>query len=156
MSGLRDAWTAAPRSSGKFRAAASPKPGKRKRKPPPPFSIRFTEEERARLDQDAGTLSLAAYIRLKLFDGIDPPPTKRKPTRRRYAPSAELAVVAQMLAGLGESQLALNLRQIARAAIAGSLPVIPELEQELHETCAAVQAMRRDLIEALGIKDQEN
>lgn len=33
----------------------------------PPFSIRFTFEERARLDQERGNKSLAAYIRHRLF-----------------------------------------------------------------------------------------
>ncbi len=33
----------------------------------PPFSIRFTFEERARLDQERGHKSLAAYIRHRLF-----------------------------------------------------------------------------------------
>lgn len=49
-------------------AAARPSEGKGK-KAPAPFSIRFTDEERAWLEKDAGTLSLAAYIRLKLFAG---------------------------------------------------------------------------------------
>ena len=35
-------------------------PSKPKRKASPPFSIRFTDEERARLERDAGALSLAA------------------------------------------------------------------------------------------------
>ena len=34
---------------------------------PPPFSIRFTFEERARLDAERGRHSLAAHIRERLF-----------------------------------------------------------------------------------------
>ncbi len=125
------------------------------KKPPPPFSIRFTEEERTRLDRDAGTLSLAAYIRLRLFTGDEPPPTKRKPTRRvKPKPSAELAVLGYMLGGLGQSRLASNLNQIAKAANMGALPVSTDLEQELFAACAAVQSMRQDLIAALGVKAQ--
>ena len=135
-----------------FDAAAFP--SKPKRKAPPPFSIRFSVEERARLERDAGTLSLAAYMRLKLFAGDEPPPTKRKPTRKKYAPSAELAVIGHMLGGLGQSRLASNLNQLARAANTGSLPVTPELEQELFEACAAIQHMREALISALGVKAQ--
>ena len=131
---------------------AAAKPSKPKRKAPPPFSIRFTDEERARLERDAGALSLAAYMRLKLFAGDEPPPTKRKPTRKQYVPSAELAVLGQMLGGLGQSRLASNLNQIAKAANIGALPVSPELEAELLEACAAIQDMRRSPIQALGVK----
>ena len=52
--------------SGQFHKAAIQPTAKKKRSIPPPFSIRFSEEERARLDRAAGTLSLAAYMRLKL------------------------------------------------------------------------------------------
>ena len=61
----------------------------RKRKPPPPFSIRFTEEERKRLDRDAGVLSLAAYMRLKLFCESDKPTSKRYRTRKPQQPSKQ-------------------------------------------------------------------
>ena len=137
-------------------SAVTAQPSRLKRKKhPPPFSIRFTDEERARLNRDAGALSLAAYIRLKLFAGDEPPPTKRKLTRKvKPKPSAELAVLGHMLGGLGQSRLASNLNQIAKAANMGALPVSPDLEQELFAACAAVQSMRQDLIAALGIKAQ--
>ena len=140
--------------SGQFQHAAAQAVARKKPKTPPPFSIRFTDDERARLGRDAGALSLAAYIRLTLFAGDDSPPTKRKPTRKRHSPSAELAVLGHMLGGLGKSRMASNLNQIAKAANVGALPVTPELEKELSEACAAVQAMRRDLITALGSKPQ--
>ena len=136
-------------------AAAAHRPKPERKKHPPPFSIRFTDEERARLDQDAGVLSLAAYIRLKLFAGDEPPPTERKLTRKvKPKPSAELAVLGHMLGGLGQSRLSSNLNQIAKAANMGALPVSPELEQELFEACTAIQTMRQNLIAALGIKAQ--
>jgi len=138
-----------------FSGAAAHRPKPERKKHPPPFSIRFTDEERARLNRDAGTLSLAAYIRLKLFAGDEPPPTKRKPTRKvRPKPSAELAVLGHMLGGLGQSRLASNLNQIAKAANMGALPVSPDLEQELFAACAAVQSMRQDLTAALGVRVQ--
>lgn len=130
------------------------RPSKPKRKAPPPFSIRFTEEERAWLERDAGALSIAAYMRLRLFAGDDPPPTKRKPTRKQYVPSAELAILGEMLGGLGQSRLASNVNQLAKAANMGALPVTPEVEQELLEACAAIQDMREKLISALGVKAQ--
>lgn len=136
-----------------FNKAALGGPKSRK-KSPPPFSIRFTDEERERLNRDAGVLSLAAYIRLKLFSGEEAPPTNRKPTRRKYTPSAELAVIGNMLGGLGKSRLASNVNQLAKAANMGALPVTPELEKELFEACASIQEMREVLIKALGVKAQ--
>jgi len=137
-------------------AKAAESAGKADKKPFPPFSIRFTEDERAYLDRAAGTLSLAAYIRLKLFsEAENPPPKRRKLTRKQHSPSAELAVLGHMLGGLGQSRLASNLNQIAKAANMGALPVTPELEKELAEACAAIKAMRRDLTRALGIKVQD-
>lgn len=142
----------APQLTKDFSEAAA-LPAKPKAKHPPPFSIRFTDAERAQLNRDAGTLSLAAYIRLKLFVGIKPPPTKRKLTRKiKSKPSAELAVIGHMLGGLGQSRLASNMNQIAKAANVGALPVTPELEEELFEACAAIKTMRKDLIAALGIE----
>lgn len=58
-------------------------------KNPPPFSIRFTDKERAQLNRDAGTLSLAAYIRLKLFCDGDPSASPRKLTRKRRLTSSD-------------------------------------------------------------------
>lgn len=44
---------------------------------PPPFSIRFTFEERARLDAERGRHSLAAHIRERLFG--DEASVRKKP-----------------------------------------------------------------------------
>ncbi len=137
-----------------FRQAATQPAARKKSNNPPPFSIRFSEEERARLDRAAGALSLAAYIRLKLFSEDDAPPPRRRLTRKRYQPSAELAVLGHMLGSLGKSRMASNLNQIAKAANTGALPVTPELEKELLEACAAVLSMRQELISALGVKVQ--
>jgi hypothetical protein len=135
-----------------FSSAATPELSKVKS--PPPFSIRFTDEERAQLNRDAGALSLAAYMRLKLFADCENRPKTRKPTRKIAHPSAELAVLGHMLGGLGKSRLASNLNQIAKAANMGALPVTPELEAELSEACAAILDMRQRLILAMGIKAQ--
>ncbi len=124
------------------------------KKRPPPYSIRFSEDERARLNRDAGALSWAAYIRLKLFCDDGNPPPRKKLTRKKHSPSAELAVLAQLLGAIGKSELAPSMRDIASAAKVGALPVTPELEQELFAACAAIQDMRSELISALGIKAQ--
>jgi hypothetical protein len=146
--------TYAGESPSKSFGAAAARPRKRRKKLPPPFSIRFTDEERAQLDRDAGALSLAAYMRLKLFADCENTPKPRKLTRKIAQPSAELAVLGHMLGGLGKSRLASNLNQIAKAANMGALPVTPELEAELSEACTAILDMRQRLISAMGIKAQ--
>ena len=134
-------------------AAQTTRPRRGRRKAPAPFSIRFTEEERERLERDAGTLSLAAYIRMKLLSGDDAAPAgRRNRSRRRHQPSAELTVLGHMLGGLGQSALAANMERIAKTADMGALPVTPELEHQLAEACADIARMRMALIEALGVK----
>jgi len=133
-----------------FQAAAEP--SSKPKKSLPPFSIRFTEEERAQLERDAGALSLAAYMRLKLFNDGEPDNSKRNKTRKQRTPSIEIAMISQLLGALGQSRLSSNLNQIAKAANMGALPVSSELESELHQACADIAAMRQSLIATLGIK----
>lgn len=57
-------------------AAQKPQEEKAGSKCPPPFSIRFTFEERARLDAERGRQPLSAYIRERLF-GDDATPRKK-------------------------------------------------------------------------------
>lgn len=142
--------------SGASRAVkTAPTLKKQRRKRPPPLSIRVTDEERARLDRERGVLSLAAYIRLKLFTVPDKQAAERKRLVRKHSsPTAELTALSHMLGGLGQSRLSSNLNQIAKAANMGVLPVTPELEKELFEACAEIRAMRADLIQALGVKPE--
>ena len=145
---VRSAFTGA---SGAVKAPATVR--KQRKKRPAPFSMRFTDEERARLDYERGVLSLAAHIRLKLFTAPNKQSAERKRlARKRFSPSADLTALSHMLGGLGQSRLASNLNQIAKAANMGALPVSPELEEELFEACAEIRAMRVDLIKALGVK----
>ncbi|MEM9205349.1 MAG: hypothetical protein AAGA88_03400 [Pseudomonadota bacterium] len=117
---------------------------------PPPFSIRFTFEERARLDASAAGMPIGAYIRQKLFDG-DVAPRRG----RGHSPIKDHQDLARVLGALGRSRLSNNLNQIAKAAHMGALPVTPELEEELQEACAAIQTMRTDLLRALGFPGLE-
>jgi len=132
-------------------AKPSPKP-KPRRKAPPPITFRASEDERAAILRAAGAMSLSAFIRLKVLADLDIDAPRRKVSRKRHTPSAELAVLGQMLGGLGQSRLSQNMNQIAKAANMGALPVSPALEAELFEACAAIQDMRTKLIEALGVK----
>lgn len=116
-----------------------------KEKYPPPFSLRLTYGERARLEAQAGDLPLGAYIRDRLL-GDDAAPRKR----RGNSPVKDKEALAQVLGALGQSRLASNLNQLAKAVNTGSLPVTPETESDLQKAFADVSAMRNDLLRALG------
>ena len=112
---------------------------------PPPYSIRFTFEERARLDANRGRKALAAHIRERLFgDDVSP----RRKTGN--SPIKDAEALGRVLGALGASRLSSNLNQLAKAVNTGSLPVTPETEEELAEACREVRALRADLLRALG------
>lgn len=111
-----------------------------------PISLRMTFEEKANLEKAADGMSLSAYIRWKLFDPTSPPPQ-----RRGAFPVKDFRALAQLLAMLGQSRLANNMNQLAKAANSGSLPVTPETEAALLTAVREVAHMRSLLIEALGV-----
>mgnify|MGYP005823793261 CR=1 FL=1 len=117
--------------------------------PPPkktaPFSLRLSAEERADLEARAGTLALGAYIKGQLFKG-------QKPRRPAIRSSGDPKAMARALALLGQSRIASNLNQLARAANIGTLPLTPDVEDDLREACAHIAEIRALLIEALGLK----
>ncbi|MEM1195661.1 MAG: hypothetical protein AAGH57_06120 [Pseudomonadota bacterium] len=98
-----------------------------------PFSIRLTDKERAKLQREAGSQALGAYMRAKLL-GDD----KR--------------ALAQILAALGSSDLAGSMRLIAEAAQAGALEDSDDLHLSLRAACLTIEKMRADLIRSLGLK----
>ncbi|MCA0848799.1 hypothetical protein [Salipiger thiooxidans] len=112
---------------------------------PPPFSLRLSFEERAKLDLLRGSMPLGRYIREQLL-GDDAAPRKK---RGRY-PVKDQEALGRVLGALGASRLSQNLNQLARASNSGSPPVSPEIEEELRQACADVQAMREELMRALG------
>lgn len=125
-----------------------------KKNRPPPFSIRFSIEERAQLNRDAGTLSLSAYVRQKLFgDAVTP----RKPRYRKKQrqPNIDHEILAQLLGVLGQSELATSMIALALAAQSGALPVTPELSEKLDQSCGDIREMRVALIIALRIKPED-
>lgn len=133
-----------------FNAAAQPLT--KKRKAPPPVSVRLSWEEYERLRHDAGALSMAAFIRLRLFgEGEDSRPRKSY-TRKQSSPSLELTMIGQILGRLGRLGFASSLADIAAAAKTGALPVSPEMEAEIQDACDAVRDMRVRLIATLGVK----
>lgn len=116
-----------------------------KSKYPPPFSIRFTFEERARLDAERGRRALSAHIRECLF-GDDATPRRKS----GKSPVKDAEALGRLLGALGGSRLSNNLNQLAKAVNTGSLPVSPETEADIAAACEEVKALRTDLLRALG------
>ena len=125
---------------------------KLRQKPLSPFSIRFTAEERAFLDQMAGDVPLADFLRSLIFD--EDRLSKRR--RRRKSPVKDAQLLSQVLAELGKSRLSNNLNQLAKQANSGSLEVSPDTEKALQEACGDIRLMRYWLMEALGIQPGED
>lgn len=112
----------------------------------PPFSLRLTFSERAKLERDAAGMSLGAYIRSRLLD-----PETVAPRKRGKFPVKDHQALAQLLGLLGQSRLANNVNQLAKAAKTGSLPVTPDTEAALLTAVAEVSHMRQLLIQALDL-----
>jgi hypothetical protein len=112
----------------------------------PPFSLRLTFEERAKLERDAAGMALGAYIRSRLLD-----PETVAPRKRGKFPVKDHQALAQLLGLLGQSRLANNVNQLARAANTGSLAVTPDTEAALMSATADINHMRQLLIQALDI-----
>ena len=129
-----------------FSAAATLPPKKAKRRYTPPFSLRLTIDERKRLDEMAGSQPLGSYIRNCLFaEKVE----KRRTVKK---PAPDSAMLALLLSELGQSRLASNINQLAKAANMGTLDITPEIEREIEQACSEIQAMRALLITALGVK----
>lgn len=115
---------------------------------PTPFSLRLTFDERAILEGAAGGRPLGAYIRERLLNGEEAP--RKKPKKRKKRPIKDIKALSQVLAELGQSRIANNLNQLAKASNTGSLPVTPDTERALRNACADVREMRNLLMRALG------
>lgn len=125
----------------------------KKTKYPPPFSLRLTHAEREALENAANGKPLSTYIRWLIFkDDLAPMPTKTK--ARGMASSIDHQQIARLLGALGQSRIASNINQLAKAANSGSLPVNQEVLNALRESVTAIHWMRDTLIKALGLKSQ--
>jgi hypothetical protein len=146
---LFDDKTPKPQISATFQRASTGKltAARAKRKTVPPFSLRFTPQERDRLDREAGNMALGAYIRAKLFDGL---PARRSAGKN---PVKDYQALAKILGELGQSRIANNLNQVAKAINTGTVVVSPEMEAVVFEACDLVNSIRRDLISALGLEN---
>ena len=113
-----------------------------------PFSIRFSESERARLVAEAAGVPLGTYIKEKLLGSS---PVRH---RRNGIGVEDRQALARALALLGNARLSSSLNQLARAANIGTLPMTPETEAELLASVRDVRAMRHLLLIALGMKPE--
>lgn len=127
-----------------FNRVAASKP-KRPAKREAPFSLRLSFEEKAALLKAANGVPLGAYIKAKLFDG-----DLAQVRRRNTNPVKDHEALGRVLGALGASRLSSNLNQLARSAHTGTLPVSPELEDDLRQACKDIEAMRAELMRALG------
>jgi len=112
-----------------------------------PFSLRLTDEERQRLDAQAGSMPKGAYIKSVIF--ADDAPKYRK---RRQAPSAEQQLLAEVLARLGQTKHANNLNQIAKHLNQGTLVLNEDLAADINAALADIVWMRAKLMAALGVQ----
>jgi hypothetical protein len=113
----------------------------------PPLSIRLTAGERALLEQRAGCLSLAGYIKSVVFAE-----DAARYRSRRQVPEMDAKLLAELLAHLGASRMASNLNQIAKHLNQGTLIVDPELDTDLKAAASEVAWIRSTLLQALGAK----
>ena len=114
----------------------------------PPFSLRLRFEERARLEKLAGSEPLGSYIKRRVFNGKGGGGKRARSRQRR--PIKDEQKLAQVLAMLGQSRIANNLNQLAKAVNMGNLPVMPDTERDIRRACADVALLRRELLRALG------
>lgn len=123
-----------------------------KNKYPTPFSLRLTNDERKSLKLAADGRPLAAYIRWLIFKE-DMPELPKQRTREKYS-DKDRKLLAKLLGVLGQSRIANNINQLAKAANSGSLPVNEEVIKALEDALESVYWMRNTLIKGMGIKPQ--
>lgn len=110
-------------------------------KTPPPFSLRFTVQERAYLEDQAGRQPLGAYIRTQL---LGEKAKKRRTLRKPKIDDQKLAIVLSLF---GDQRIAANLNQLAKHANMGTLDVSDADIAQLQEACAAMIAVRHYLLD---------
>lgn len=117
----------------------APHPAKR----PSPFSIRLSQDERARLEAEAQGVPLGSYIKAKALGGS---------AIKRAALVEDRRALAQALALLGQSRLASNLNQMAHLGHLGALIFTPEEAAELSAALKHVAEIRALLLKATGVR----
>ena len=105
------------------------------------ISIRVMETEHRALQRRANGLSLSAYIRACLF------------AQTRTSLRDNKKILAQILAKLGQSNIANHLRELTNLARSGALPLTPETTAKLEQACQDIAEIKSRLMNALRIKE---
>ncbi|MEO1190263.1 MAG: hypothetical protein AAFY02_00775 [Pseudomonadota bacterium] len=113
-----------------------------------PFSLRLTAEERQELERRAAGMPVGTFARKVLLES-----DQRARQRRGRFPVKDRQALAQVLARLGQSQLAQSLNDISRAAALGALPLTPETDALLAQAARDIAAIKALLMTALGIRE---
>lgn len=129
--------------------ANAPKQQTPPKKRPAPFSIRLSDGERTLLEAEADGIPLGAYIKEKVLGTA---PARR--LRRTGLSIQDRAALAQILAVLGGSEIAVRLEQLNYYASIGSLPLTPEIQAQLIGAIRDVRLLRALLIRALGMQPE--
>jgi len=120
-------------------------------KHPAPFSLRLSRKERSELKKLAGGRPIGTFIKDAIF---------KHGQRPRRASHHDHKLLAKLLGALGQSRIASNINQLAKAANSGSLPVNEEVLKSLKEAIQAIHWMRATLIKSMGLKphsrDEDN
>ncbi|RFB04273.1 plasmid mobilization relaxosome protein MobC [Parvularcula marina] len=120
------------------------RPTRQKTKRPAPLSIRVSEAERVWLNEQAAGGSISAFVKQRIFRGSSIAPAARSGGTR-----IDDTTAAKILAALGQSRIASNLNQIAKAVNLGTLPMNEETERDIREACAAVIQVKAVLMACL-------
>lgn len=139
------------RSAADIFKEAAAKPVKAKRRRRAPFSIRLSDDERAKLERKAGKRSLGSYARAKLL-GDDQQPRRTAAAK----PSIDYALLGQALGKLGKSEQVSCLFLLLVAAEENRVTVSEKDRAALHDACTGVREMRAALMGALGLRDDSS
>ena len=120
-----------------------------KTKYPAPFSLRLSDEERTGLEKLAGGVPLGTFIREVVVKVILEKELRPSPKKTR---SIDQKLLAQLLGALGQSRIASNINQLAKAANSGSLPVNEDVLKSLFEAVKSIRWMRDTLIKGMKVK----
>lgn len=105
------------------------------------LSIRLSFKERKQLETMAGKTLLSTYVRNRLF------------SKSQQVTNEDQKNLAQILAKLGQSNMAANLRELTQLARSGSLALTPETIDKLDQACTDIAAIKSMLMKALRIKE---
>ena len=106
-----------------------------------PLSIRLSFQERKQLETMAGKTPLSIYVRNRLF------------SKSQQVTNEDQKHLAQILAKLGQSNMAAHLRELTQQARSGSLALTPEIIAKLDQACKDILEIKSILMKALRIKE---